>query len=278
MKYYLQYRIQCKEEESREMLIAVLSELGFEGFEEETGFLIATATEGSLDEREVGDWLNESGFSFTMEKLEEQNWNAIWESDFSPVEVDDFAAVRAHFHQPVPHVRYDLIITPKMSFGTGHHATTNLMIRALKDLEVSGKSVFDFGTGTGVLAILASKMGALVVEAVDIDSWSIENARENIKMNGVESGIKLWMDDSPEQATKADIILANINKHIILQYLPVLVQKLTPQGVLVLSGLLKEDESDIEIAIKDTGLKREGISEIGNWICMIYRQTQVIVK
>ncbi|MCU0403830.1 MAG: 50S ribosomal protein L11 methyltransferase, partial [Chitinophagaceae bacterium] len=179
MKYYLQYRIQCKEEESREMLIAVLSELGFEGFEEETGFLIATATEGSLDEREVGDWLNESGFSFTMEKLEEQNWNAIWESDFSPVEVDDFAAVRAHFHQPVPHVRYDLIITPKMSFGTGHHATTNLMIRALKDLEVSGKSVFDFGTGTGVLAILASKMGALVVEAVDIDSWSIENAREN---------------------------------------------------------------------------------------------------
>lgn len=275
---YMQYTIQCADQEAKDILLAQLLDLGFEGFEEEQHSIKATVSAEGLDFGFADEWLQEKGYDFTWEILAEQNWNSLWESSFEPVVVDDFVRVRAHFHVPEAHVKYDLIITPKMSFGTGHHATTYLMILAMRALPIKGKRVFDFGTGTGVLAILSAKMGASAVEAIDIDSWSIENAAENIHANDVQEKIDLRQDDSPAQVRQSDIILANINKSIIMQFMPVLSQKLTPGGNLVLSGLLVDDEQDTEIVAQQAGLLREQRLELNNWLSLVYRRKDSFIK
>ena len=275
---YLQFKVYCSDQDEKDKLVAILSDYGFDGFEETPDCLMATGTESSADISNTEEWLVKNGYTFEVEKIPEQNWNALWESNFSPVVVNDFVAVRAHFHEPVANVQHELIITPKMSFGTGHHATTNLMIRSMQNLAISGRRVFDFGTGTGVLAILAAKMGALKVEAIDIDSWSIENAHENVIMNGVGNIIHIWQDESPAKAGEADVILANINKHIILQHLGVLKEKLAKQGFLVLSGLLADDEAEIETAARESGLIRTDFLDMNNWISLVYRRMDLIVN
>ncbi len=131
----------------------------------------------------LNDLTSSLQLSFSKTIIEETNWNQVWESNFDPVIVDDFVAVRAHFHEPIKNVQHEIVITPKMSFGTGHHATTYMMMQQMRELDFAGKNVFDFGTGTGVLAILAEKLGAQKVIAIDNDDWSIENADENVKRN-----------------------------------------------------------------------------------------------
>jgi ribosomal protein L11 methyltransferase len=271
MKNYVAYKILCSAGEERDILIAQLAAIGFEGFEEDDTSVLASAKVGEVEESEVETWLDEQTLGYEKAITPDQNWNALWESNFSPVVVNDFACIRAHFHPKAEGVLYDIEITPKMSFGTGHHATTRQMVELMKDLPISGKRVFDFGTGTGVLAILAAKMGALEVEAIDHDEWSITNAAENIMVNSIGYKIKLRQADKVDAVKPSDIVLANINKHILLRFMPDLKEILKPDGYLVLSGLLVDDEQDIEQAARTTGLTKVKRSELNNWIALVFR-------
>ncbi|MDE3254265.1 MAG: 50S ribosomal protein L11 methyltransferase, partial [Bacteroidota bacterium] len=167
----------------QENLIAELSQIGFDGFEESADQLTAYIDLEHFEEKELNIILNKYDLKYSKSILNKQNWNQLWESNFEPVQVDDFVGVRADFHPPFVDVQHELIITPKMSFGTGHHATTYLVMQLMRDLDFTGARVFDFGTGTGILAILAEKLGASRVLAVDNDDWCIRNAAENILVN-----------------------------------------------------------------------------------------------
>jgi ribosomal protein L11 methyltransferase len=253
--------------EQQEWLIAHLSEIGYEGFEENSNELKAFIGEKDFDRELLKEIAFKYQLSFTENIIPAQNWNAVWESNFQPVLVDDFVMVRAHFHPPASGVEQEIVITPKMSFGTGHHATTWMMMRQMRSIDFTGKSVFDFGTGTGVLAILAAKLGAASVVAVDIDEWSITNGQENISRNNVGS-IDLHQADSAEGESSFDIILANINRNVILDNLLILSGRLNKGGILLLSGLLKEDEEVVRPACESHSLVFESREVRDNWICI----------
>ena len=179
--------------------------------------------------------------------------------------------VRAFFHEPAAGVEYDLVITPKMSFGTGHHATTYMMLGAMRTLDMAGRNVLDFGTGTGVLAILAEKLGAAHVLAIDNDDWSIENARENTLENQCTAIVVEKMEAIPRNRLFF-IILANINKAVILSELDAMGQHLEPGGVIVLSGLLQEDLADIEKKAAQCNLTISERMTKNNWLCLKLKQ------
>ncbi len=267
MSKYLQITFRPIDAEKAELLIAALSEANFEGFEEEDDTLKAFIKEEECDLEELNVIAEANDITYGMSIIEETNWNAVWESNFDPVVVDDFVAVRASFHQPIPGVEYEIVITPKMSFGTGHHATTFMMMQQMREIDFKGKRVFDFGTGTGVLAILAAKLGATDIVAIDNDDWSIENARENNVNNSTEM-IKLAKADTAADQGKFDVILANINKNVILDNMAALKDQLEPGGVLLLSGLLIQDEDDIRSAAGKYGLSLVSRKEKHNWLCL----------
>ena len=181
--------------------------------------------------------------------------------------VDDFVGIRADFHEPVAGVEHEIVITPKMSFGTGHHATTFMMIQQMREIDFTGKSVFDFGTGTGILAILAEKQGASKIFAVDYDEWSIENAKENLAKNNCSKFVLKKADHAVGEG-QYDILLANINKNVILENFSTLVKNMTPSGLLLLSGLLAEDEADIIQASTIFSLTIVKIISKNNWISL----------
>jgi ribosomal protein L11 methyltransferase len=230
--------------EQQELLIAHLFEAGFEGFEQNENDLKAFIPQEAYDKKLLEELTFKYHLIFSEQIIPEQNWNAKWESGFQPVIVDDFVAIRADFHKQIPGIKHEIIITPKMSFGTGHHATTYMMVQRMKQIDFNGKTVFDFGTGTGILAILAEKLGAIEVVAIDNDDWSITNAAENFERNKCGK-IKLGKDDSPHGDKRFDIILANINKNVILEHFALLIKQLKTKGILLLSGLLEKDEKDI---------------------------------
>ena len=244
MATYIQLEFQNISAEQSDLLIAQLSEIGFDGFEEEENSLKAFIPANDFIETAVKEIAASHNLSFTETTIEETNWNAVWESNFQPVVVDDFVGIRANFHEPITGVEHEIVITPKMSFGTGHHATTFMMIQQMQKIDFANKSVFDFGTGTGILAILAEKLGATKVFAVDYDEWSIENAAENLARNNC-SNFELKNADSAAGEEQYDIILANINKNVILDNFSSLVKQLAPAGILLLSGLLETDETVI---------------------------------
>jgi ribosomal protein L11 methyltransferase len=245
MKIYIELHISGLDEPSREIIMAKLSEVGYYGFLEESdtelkAYILLT----QYNQLIVDEIKQEFPFSYKKKEIREENWNASWESSFSPVIVDDYVSVRADFHEVVKNVEHEIVITPKMSFGTGHHATTFLMIREMRRWDWKGKKVLDFGTGTGILAILAEKSGAINITAIDNDPWSIENAGENVSNNGCHK-INLLLSSELAGREKYDLILANINKHILLEYSEILGKILLPGGVLIMSGLLKDDRADI---------------------------------
>ena len=181
--------------------------------------------------------------------------------------MDNFVAVRADFHEPIKDVQYEIVITPKMSFGTGHHATTYMMMRQMREIDFKNKSVFDFGTGTGILAILAHKSGAASVTAIDNDEWSIKNAEENFQKNNCDT-IVLKQRDAVLTDQTFDIILANITKNIILENFSVLSQQLNKNATLLLSGLLEDDEEDIITESRKYSLFPGTRLKEGNWLCL----------
>jgi ribosomal protein L11 methyltransferase len=268
MPHYIHLRFMDLPKDKQEILIALLSEQGFEGFEEGTNYLSAFIPAEQWDEKAVTELTTRYGVTYTTESIAQKNWNEEWERNFEPVVVQDFCAVRAHFHQPISNVQYEIIITPKMSFGTGHHATTYMMIEFMKEIDFTGKSVLDFGTGTGILAVLAEKTGAKTILAIDNDDWSVENAAENISVNKATK-IVLEKADNIEHTGSFSIILANINKHVLLANMGAVKQHLKPGGVVIMSGLLAGDRADIEACAVHNGLKIVDEKHQHTWISLL---------
>ena len=273
MSTTIQVSIEVLDEAVKDILIAELAELGFDGFEEtETGLFSYMELVRFDSELSTGldELVKRYGVTYTSATIDKQNWNALWESNFEPVLVDDFVGVRANFHAPFNGlVEHDIIITPKMSFGTGHHGTTYSVMQLMRGIDFTNKSVFDFGTGTGLLAILAHKLGAGNILAVDNDDWCIENASENITVNNTQS-IEIQKVDNAKLNKKFNIIIANINKNIILDNLAFLAEATLPGGVVLLSGLLVEDEPEIEAACAALGWKHQETRTRNNWIALHY--------
>ncbi|HJV18311.1 MAG TPA: 50S ribosomal protein L11 methyltransferase [Sediminibacterium sp.] len=266
-KKYIQIEITGINESASAIAIAELSQVGFDGFLEEVNSLKAYSKEGAFDQPELNIIMNKLGLRYSLSVLDDQNWNKIWESNFSPVVVDDFVGIRAAFHPPVKGMEYELVITPKMSFGTGHHATTYTVIQLMRELDFKGKRVFDFGTGTGILAILAEKMGASSVLAVDNDAWCIENSRENTSINACKI-VYIQQVDSIDSAWDFDIVVANINRHIIEVNLSSLPAILRDGGSLILSGLLQSDEKDMLAACDLLGFTHQKTLQKDGWIAI----------
>lgn len=268
MKSTIQIAIVTNEQIVREELIAQLSDIQYDAFEEKETELCAYIKEEAFEAEALENILSAYNLGYAKTLLEDQNWNALWESNFPPVVVDNFCVIRAEFHKPFSNIKNEIIITPKMSFGTGHHATTYMMIDKMSRIDFRDKQAADFGTGTGVLAILADKLGSSYVWAVDNDDWSIENSKENIERNGCAK-VKIEKAEGFRPKQKFDIILANINKNIILKNANSLLYGLHAEGKLLLSGLLREDENDVVSRFVQKGLQHISTSEKNNWICIL---------
>jgi len=267
MPRYIQIEFDRITSEQSSILVAQLSEMNFEGFEESEISLKAFIPVKGYDEQAVNEIALKQQVSFNKTIIEETNWNQLWESNFDPVIVNDFVAIRAGFHEPIKGVEHEIVITPKMSFGTGHHATTYMMIGQMKQIDFRNKIVLDFGTGTGVLAILAEKLGAKKIVAIDHDDWSIDNAAENIHWNNC-SLIELKKADSADVDNSFDIILANINKNVISDNFSAFAKQLKPGGILLLSGLLQEDKDDIFRKNTEYSLQLIQTAVRANWLCI----------
>ncbi|HVM89811.1 MAG TPA: 50S ribosomal protein L11 methyltransferase [Puia sp.] len=268
MKNYYQIQIALKNKPSSDILVAQLTNCGFEGFEESDEFLYAFISEKEFDASSFEEIITVNKLEYTKHIIEEKNWNEIWEKSFDPVVVEDFCAIRASFHKPIQNTLHEIIITPKMSFGTGHHATTFLMLKAISTLDCKEKSILDFGTGTAVLAIIAEKCGAKNIVAIDNDDWSISNAKENIIENQCQY-ISLYKAESLEKTGVFHIILANINKNIITRHFGRFQQHLKQEGVLIISGLLAADYSEMERLANKNGFSVKSVLEKEDWICLI---------
>jgi len=259
-------------EEHREILIAMFSQHPFEAFEEiDMGFYAYIPDEKMSPE--IAAALEEYRQRFPYEAVREsvptQNWNQVWEASFQPIVIGDFCAVRASFHQVMTGVAHEIVIDPKMAFGTGHHETTYMVINSMKDLNFADKKVLDYGCGTGILAILAEKLGAASIDALDIDPAATENAIENIKLNNaqhinIHQGTLNTITDA-----NYDIILANINRNVIIQSLPNLHTRLNAGGTLVISGILTKDRALVEGHIKEAGFGIKNATSRGGWVCLI---------
>ncbi len=256
-----------------EILIAELGQIGFESFVELDNGLEAYIPKTDWDEvflKQV-DILENTKYNitYTINSIPPKNWNEVWESDFNPIIVGDNCVVRANFHKPVD-VKYDLVITPKMSFGTGHHQTTYMMLQYLLDSDLENKTVLDMGCGTGILAVLAEKRGARHIDAVDVEPWCCENATENAQLNKCSKIQVYQRDSSVLKGKNYDIIIANINKNTLLQDIPIYATCLNVGGALLLSGFYKNDLSDISKTCKLVNLDFESNLEKQNWVALKY--------
>ena len=245
MAAYTKLSIHATEEQG-EIVSAYLADFPFDSFDYDGEFLNAYAPQSQMEEirRDVENLLEGEGFlNYFFEEIEAQNWNAAWESNFEEVEVRGEVLIRAPFHpERIGYAGMEVIIQPKMSFGTGHHSTTQLMIESLLDGEIEGKRVLDMGSGTGVLAIVAAKLGASNVLAVEIDDMAEESVRENIELNGVTEKIESICGDARAiEGREFDIVLANINRNILLADMEAYVATMPNGGKLVMSGFLAED-------------------------------------
>ncbi|SHG16227.1 50S ribosomal protein L11 methyltransferase [Flagellimonas flava] len=255
-----------------EILIAELGALGFESFvEEETGLrAYILESEWASDLLEQVHILQHQEFEidWSQKKIKQQNWNAEWEKNFRPIKVGSQCMVRAPFHEKEP-VEFDIIIEPKMSFGTGHHETTHMMLQHILDNDFDGKSVLDMGCGTGVLAILAKMKGAAYAEAIDIDEWCYLNTVENAERN--HCSIEVFQGDVSLLAGKTfDIILANINRNILLEDIPAYAKSLNPKGSLFLSGFYSDDLDAISSKCTEHGLQFVKNFEKNKWVSAKY--------
>ncbi len=248
---YTSYRINCKPTET-DQLVAFLAESDFDSFEETDHGMVAYAlTRHHANNIEALEELKQHyNFTFSFLEVEEKNWNEIWESGFDPIRVGNELAIRASFHPAAPEVQYDLVIDPKMSFGTGHHATTYMMCAFLLEHFAGGRGadqrVLDYGCGTGVLGILAGILGAGTVDGVDIEPWAVENSRENAELNGVEfNRLVLGKLEEILSGKPYDVVLANINRNVLLADAEALRDNIRAGGRAYLSGILSQDEIQV---------------------------------
>ena len=260
--------------ETKEILLALLDQLGFDSFEDtpegwdaySTNIIDSTRLDQQL--QTVAETLS---VSYKIEEIKKQNWNEIWESNFQPIQVENFCAVRADFHPAIPDVEHEIYINPKMAFGTGHHATTFMMLAAMEKLPLKEAKVLDYGCGTGILAILAAKLGSSSIEAVDIEWDAYENSLENCQINEVNAVVNLFhgqLEDIP--SSDFNVILANINRNVILDSFAALYEKLLPGGFLLVSGILQEDRSLVLEKAMEFGFRRKKLYEREEWIAILF--------
>lgn len=269
MKAYCAYHFTIFPAHKLEIVSAWLSHFPFESFVEHEGFVTAYISKEEAHKIVLSDCLDvpyeNVKVSASVEDIDGQNWNSVWEAQFKPIRVGDWI-IRASFHAHEK-ATHELIIDPQMSFGTGHHATTQLMLSQVLQLSCNKKTVLDVGTGTGVLAILAKKLGAANVFGIDIEDWCVENAKENALKNGV-SDINFSLDELSSFQTKFDIIIANINRNVLIQHLPKYAKLLNGNGVILLSGFHEKDIAILKELAHTHGLRCENETEKEDWICL----------
>ncbi|NEW79607.1 MAG: 50S ribosomal protein L11 methyltransferase [Gelidibacter sp.] len=271
---YISYTFKVSPKEpATEILIAQLGEVGFESFVENEEGVEAFIQKNDWNAHVLEDIyvLNSGEFqiSYEMKEIEQTNWNIEWEKNFNPIQVDDLVSIRAPFHEN-PNLKYDIVIEPKMSFGTGHHETTHMMVQHLLDLDVTGKKVLDMGCGTGILAIFAEMKGAKPIDAIDIDNWCYQNSLENVERNNCKHIAVYEGDASLLKNKKYEVIIANINRNILLNDMQVYVSCLNENGVILLSGFYKEDIPVIDAEVSKYGLKLDKQIERNNWVALKY--------
>lgn len=267
---YLEFTIFCPDD-TKELVEAELLHAGFEGVWENNDSLCFYIHEEALNMNSLKSILAQYNLieSYTYKSIENINWNASWESSFEPIQIGEKCLIRASFHQSLG-LPYEIIITPKMSFGTGHHETTYMMSEALMEMDLNHKTVLDMGCGTSVLAILAEKLGASHITAIDNDDWAIENSKENIANNNCKA-ISVFKNDAIFSG-QYDIILSNINRNINLEMLEKYAPALNKGGQILLSGFYNHDVPDFEKLVKTIGLKIVKVKERNDWACIIIEQ------
>ncbi|KAA3650323.1 MAG: 50S ribosomal protein L11 methyltransferase [Bacteroidetes bacterium] len=261
-----------------EIIVAQLSELGFESFAETNDEVLAYIQLAEFNES-IKNACSEMAFqgveiAFEMKEIPKENWNQKWENSFEPVLIDDFCIIRAPFHQAKSDFKHEIIIEPKMSFGTGHHATTQLMVKLMSSIKIEGSKVIDMGSGTGVLAILAAKMKASQVDAIDIEEWAFENIQENIERNDTLM-VKPYLGGAEvlNQMNKTyDVFLANINKNILLRDIPLYDLKINKGGSLLLSGFFVFDAEELVLFMEKMNYKLLSSDALQDWSCLHFKK------
>ncbi len=272
MQNYLEFNFKIQPLQPwNEILMAELIEIGFDSFTEELEGILGYIQKELFKEEELMQlpiFNNpEVKIEYSYEEMPNINWNEEWEKNFSPINIDDKVLIRAEFHEPKPEM-HEIIIQPKMSFGTGHHPTTHLMVQQMMDMDLQDKTVLDMGCGTSVLAIYAKQRGAGKTVAIDIDEWSVENSKENAERNGVELAISQGTADNLG-TEKFDVILANINRNILISDIPTYVSVLNDGGKLLLSGLCFFDVDDILQVCTEENLKMEKQMQREEWVSIL---------
>ncbi|MBB4807708.1 ribosomal protein L11 methyltransferase [Chryseobacterium defluvii] len=272
MQNYLEFNFKISPLQPwNEILMAELIEIGFDSFTEEAEGILGYIQKDLLNKDELkalpifGN--EEVKVEYSFQEMPNINWNEEWEKNFSPINIDDKVLIRAEFHESVPGM-HEIIIQPKMSFGTGHHPTTHLMIQQMMDFDFNGKEVLDMGCGTSVLAIYAKQQGADHVKAIDIDEWSVENSKENAERNGVKLDIEQGTADNLGKENY-DIILANINRNILISDISTYVSVLNDGGKLLLSGLCFFDVDDIMEVCRENGLELKKQLQREEWVSLL---------
>jgi len=273
---YLGYYFKVKPlQPAIEILIAELGYAGFESFVETEEGVTAYIQKDEWYDTILDDIhilkSDEFEISYTSEEIEQTNWNEEWEKNFNPIIVDDKCSVRAPFHEK-PKTQYDIIIEPKMSFGTGHHETTHMMIQHILQNDFRGKSVLDMGCGTGVLAILAELKGAKPIDAIDYDNWCYLNSLENVERNNCKHITVLEGDANLLEGRRYDTVIANINRNILLQDIKTYAKCLHRNGMLFLSGFYDDDSALIEAECHKYHLKRIETLEKNNWVALKFQK------
>lgn len=272
---YLEFKIKCKED-FREILIAELAEVGFDSFLETEEGIDAYASEVDFDrdayQTVIDGYRQSAQISVSEGKMPKVNWNEEWEKNYDPIAVDDLVYVRASFHESRPGFQHEIVINPKMSFGTGHHATTYQMLRLQGKIDHQGKRVLDVGSGTGILAIMAYLLGAKEVEAFDIDDWCVDNGNENFDLNGLTTRMGLGTIRQVNPQGPFDILLANINKNVLLNELNIYSDLLIASGFLLLSGFYVEDSEDLKAEAGKHGLQLLKTSSKDNWAALVFQK------
>lgn len=269
---YLEFKISCLEE-FREILIAELSLIGFDSFLETEEGIDAYMEKDNFDRTAfnsvVSQYRQAAQLSVQEGTLAKVNWNEEWEKNYDPITVDDLVYVRASFHPSQSGFKHEIVINPKMSFGTGHHATTFQMLRHQGKVAHLGKRVLDVGSGTGILAIMAHLLGAKAVEAFDIDDWCVENGNENFELNQLHIKMSPGTVREVNPQGKFDIILANINKNVLLDEMSIYTDLLVSKGHLLLSGFYTADIADLMEAASPLGLELTAQESKDNWAALI---------
>ncbi|MFY7672540.1 50S ribosomal protein L11 methyltransferase [Tenacibaculum sp. MEBiC06402] len=271
---YIEYSFKVTPKEpATEILIAELGSVGFESFVENDNGVVAYIQQQEWNENLLEDIFiiksDEFDVSYTYKEIAQENWNEEWEKNFQPIQVDDKVSIRAPFHEN-PNLPYDIVIEPKMSFGTGHHETTHMMVQHLLQLDVENKKVLDMGCGTGILAIFAEMKGAKPIDAIDIDNWCYLNSLENVERNNCEH-ISVYEGDAALLTDKKyDVIIANINRNILLSDIKKYVSCLNEKGIVLLSGFYEQDIPIIDEEAKIYDLTLDSVIKRNNWVAVKY--------